>query len=281
MLRKESTEKVSLGLKCDDCLHYKDGTAKFEKVCCELGVDPRSKAPDCYSPNIYKIRDVKNPDLLHQLGKLLKDIGPSQTRIISFILARQGGALAKHGLKFGQPIYFSLGKDYVSHYFKGYVVSADSEYVYATAKLKKCKTNTSLTVPRSSVLTYSEYKALEKKLLEKGRIFMNNEEKRFCKKLPIAEQMDSKGRVPHVEQFQDDYEPPTLDSAPESWFNVYQADVQRELKKRDKKKGKKSGKRIPTVETNDRGDKVFSVTRSSKSKSSPKSESKKKKEPTW
>ena len=234
MLKKQSKGKVSLGMRCGDCLHFKDGAKKFEKHCAELEVDERSWAPDCYSPNIYAIRDVKNPDMITQLGKLIKDFSPKQIRIISFVLSRQGGILAKQGLQFGQPVYFSLGGEFVSHFFRGYVVSASDDYVYVTSQLKKCKSNTSLTLLRKSVYTFKEYKVLEAKLVAKNKIYMEDRDKKLCRALPIAELLDKNGMVPHVEQFVDGYEPPTLDTAPESWFNIYEASIQNKLKKKKK-----------------------------------------------
>ncbi len=235
MLKTQTFRKVSLGLNCSDCLHFA-GPAKFEKPCGEMGVDPRSRAPDCYNPDVFKLKDTENLELLQEIGQLFRKLKPKQARILSFVLSRQGGALAKQKLKFGQPVYFSLGADYLSHYFKGYVVSASDESVYVVSKLNKCKTNTSLTLERSSVFVRSEYKEIESELLEKNRIFMSPEERKRHRVLPIAELLDKKGRVPHVEQFRDDYEPPTIDTAPVEWLHVYEADSQ--IKRKKKKKPK-------------------------------------------
>lgn len=237
MLKKDSFNKVSLGMTCADCVHFQTGPAKFEKICAEIGVDARSRAPDCYTPDVFKLKDIEDPELLKTLGNLIRNFSPKQARILSFLLARQGGSLAKVKLKFGQPVYFSLGVDYVSHYFKGYVVSASEDHVYVVSKLKKAKDNTSLTLLRASVLTRSEYKTLESSLLEEGKVFMSEEERKRFGKLPIAELLDKKGRVPHVEQFKIDYEPPTIDTAPVEWLNIYEASTEGKRKKKKKPKG--------------------------------------------
>lgn len=278
MLKKQTFQKVSLGINCSDCVHF-EGTAKFEKPCSQLGVDPRSRAPDCYNPDVFKLKALDNPELLKDLGNLIRNFKPKQIRILSFILARQGGALAKQKLKFGQPVYFSLGAEYLSHYFKGYVVSASDGFVYVVAKLNKCKTNTSLTLERSSVLTKVEYKILEEKLVEENKLFMSPQEKKKWRVLPLAEQLDSKGRIPHKEQFKDDYEPPTIDSAPEEWLHVYEANSQVLRRKKKKPKGVffEENKKPKSI--------VISSQQSSSSKSSSKKSkeksSKKSKEKVW
>lgn len=237
MLKKDSFNKVSLGMSCSDCVHFQTGPAKFEKVCAEIGVDARSRAPDCYNPDVFKLKDTDDPELLKNLGNIIRKFSPKQARILSFLLARQGGQLAKVKLKFGQPVYFSLGADYVSHYFKGYVVSSSEDHVYVVAKLNKAKENTSLTLLRTSILTWSEYKKLEATLLEEGKVYMSEQERKKQAKLPIAELLDKKGRVPHVEQFKIDYEPPTLDTAPADWLNIYDASGEAKRKKKKKPKG--------------------------------------------
>ncbi len=267
MLKKDTYNKVSLGMTCADCVHFETGPAKFEKVCAEVGVDSRSRAPDCYTPDIFKLKDLENPELLKDLGNLIRKFSPKQSRILAFLLARQGNQLAKAKLKFGQPVYFSLGADYVSHYFKGFVLSSSEEHVYVVSKLKKAKDNTSLTLLRVSVLTKAEYKVAETKMLDEGRIFMNDKEKAACRKLPIAELLDKKGRVPHVEEYFSDYEPPTLDSAPADWLNIYEASTELRRKKKKKPKGVFFTDAAPTKRA-----KVFAVDRNGPAKAKPKKE---------
>ena len=79
--------KSSIGLKCGDCLFFKQ-SSKFERPCTELGVKHFSVAPACFSPNVYKL-GAKNPDVILQLGLLLRDFDASDTRP----RARGGGAL--------------------------------------------------------------------------------------------------------------------------------------------------------------------------------------------
>lgn len=238
MLKKKSHKKVSLGMQCGDCIHF-ERMAKYEQPCAMLGVHKKSKAPDCYSPDIFKLRDTKNPDLLGSIGNMFRHLKPKQARILSFILSKQGGALERKKVKFGQPVYFCLGEDYVSHYFKGYVVSADDDSVYIVSKLKpKAENNISASFPRSSIFTFKEYKQIEKRLLEQDKVCMTKQDRKRMRVLPTAELIDKKGCVPHVEQFIDSYEPPTLDTAPADWHDIYSA--AHESRQKDKKKKPKN-----------------------------------------
>lgn len=246
MLKKTSTDKVSLGMKCGDCLHYQRGPAKFENTCNKMGVDAKSKAPDCFSPDVFRLNSTVSPDTLGKIGFLIRDFSPSQSRILSHLLSKNGNAIHKHGFKFGQPVYFTLGEDYISHYFKGYVISACDDYIYVASVLNKAKKSTSLTLIPKTVLSYKEYKIKEAKLLKSKKIFMSERDKKIIRKLPFAEHIDAQGCVKLPEQVKSDYEPPTFDTAPEAWFNIYDTKLQAKLRKK-KPKGKKDKSAVRTI----------------------------------
>ena len=239
MLKKTSTDKVSLGVRCGDCVHFQRGPSKFEKTCNKLGVDAKSKAPDCFSPDVFRLNAGGSPELLGQLGRLIRDLTPGQSRILSHLLSKNGNAIHKQGFRFGQPVYFTLGHDYLSHYFKGYVIGACDDYVYVASKLNKARSNTSVTFMAQSLLSYKQYKEKEKKLLKSKKIFMSEKDKALVKKLPLAEHIDREGCVKLPEQVELEYEPPTLDTAPAAWFNIYENSIQSKLRKK-KPKGKKA-----------------------------------------
>lgn len=240
MLKKTSSDKVSLGMRCGDCVHFQRGPARFEKTCNKLGVDAKSKAPDCFSPDVFRLNTGIDPEVLGQLGRLIKDFSPSQNRILSHIFSKNGTAIHKHGFQFGQPVYFTLGDDYLSHYFKGYIIGACDDYLYVASKLNKARSNTSLTILPKTALSYKAYKAKEASLLKSKKIFMSEKDKRLVKKLPLAEHIDATGCVKLPEQVKVDYEPPTFDTAPAHWFDIYDNKIQAKLRKK-KPKGKKTG----------------------------------------
>lgn len=214
MLKSDKDSKVSLGMRCGNCLHYKAGPAKFEDKCCNLGIQAYAKAPNCFSPNIYLLTKVDD-DILVTLGKAMRDMTSAQLRVLTFTV-RSAAALAKEGLKFGQPVFFSLGGDYLIHYFKGYVVSVshDAEHIIVSSKLKGQDSKATLTLMRGSILTLSEFKEKKAKLLKAKRIEPKGQDKSIAGAIhhdTVAQLL----RKVHDE----DYTPPTLDSVDASWLD--------------------------------------------------------------
>lgn len=210
MLKKNKVipvAKATIGLKCGDCLHFKRN-AKFEKPCTQLGIKHFANAPACYSPDPYLLSD-QAPDVLYRLGMLLNDFSAKQTRVFMSIL-KQTGALEKHyKLKFGQPVFFCIGKDYLSNYFRGFVLGISEEgdaQVYVTSDLEKKQRKQPVlaTLLRSSVFTLSEWKKKKAKLVDDKR--MQDPDPLFTVQ-KIKTKMD------------DYYVPPSLETAPADWFN--------------------------------------------------------------
>ena len=133
--------------RCGDCLHFKH-ISKFEKVCNTLGIKQFAEAPTCFSPNIY-VLTKKNPDTLHQLGMLLRDWTPAETRVFMALLRQKIVMDKNYGLQFGQPVMFKIGGgDYLSNYFKGYVIegmTALRSMLGTVQALKAMKSNEELT----------------------------------------------------------------------------------------------------------------------------------------
>lgn len=210
MLKKKviPIAKNSIGLKCGDCLHFKVN-AKFEKPCAQLGVAKFADAPACYSPNVYFL-GRRDPNAIGQLGLLLRDFTAQDQRILLSVL-KQSKSFEKHyNLKFGQPVYFCIGNDYLSNYFRGYVVGVaevGESQVFVGSDLTgkqrgKPMTGTFL---RDSVYTVTEFKKKRAQLQKDNRVIDPN---------PL---FTVKRYDPKIEKV--DYEPPTIDSAPSEWFN--------------------------------------------------------------
>lgn len=211
MLKKKvvPVAKTSIGLKCGDCLHF-NTTAKFEKPCSALGVKKFSDAPACYSPNVYFL-GRKNPDVINQLGFLLKDFTAQDQRILLALL-KQGTSFEKrYNLKFGQPVYFCFGADYLSNYFSGFFIggaSAGDDQVFIGSDLKGRQRGKPMTCTllRDSVYTIAEFKKKAEKLKKAGRLQDPS---------PLFNNVSLK-----KEDLKDEaYTPPTMDSAPPEWFN--------------------------------------------------------------
>lgn len=210
MLKKNKVipiAKASIGLKCGDCLHFKRN-AKFEKPCTQLGVKHFAVAPACYSPDPY-ILSAQSPDVLYRLGLLLTNFSAKEARVFMAIL-KQSGSLEKHyKLKFGQPVFFCIGNDYLSNYFRGFVLGIAEEgeaQVYVTSDLdkKQRKQPVIATLMRTSVYTLSEFKKKKQKLLDDTR---TQDPKPLFSVQKIKTKMDEL------------YVPQSLESAPADWFN--------------------------------------------------------------
>lgn len=199
--------KGSIGLKCGDCLHFKRN-AKFEKPCAQLGVKHFADAPACYTPDAYLLTK-QAPETLFQLGLLLQTFTAQQSRVLISIL-KQSRAFEKHyGLKFGQAVYFRVGNDYLSNYFRGHVIGvaeAGDEQIFITSDLnKKQRTNPVVgSFMPESVFTITAFKE-KRAALQKA--------KRLVDPKPVF-----KSKPQALILAEADYQPPSMDSAPPEWF---------------------------------------------------------------
>jgi len=158
------------------------------------------------------------------LNKVSKDMGPSATRILAYMF-KNIGRLKAANFQFGQRVYFCLGEDYLSHYFKGYVIgiSHDKQNVFVSSRLNNAKTSVTLSLLLSTILTEEQFLAKRKTLKKKKRLSMPTELRMIRKeKLPIGEMLNKDGTIKpeySIPKSKDiDYNPPTLDTAPVKWL---------------------------------------------------------------
>jgi len=219
MIKNDNDGRLTLGIKCGDCIHYKRGPAKFESVCSELGVQSFAKAPNCFSPNVYALAKVSD-DALTKLGSIVRDMTTQQLRLLIFSL-RSSAQIHKVNLQFSQPVYFTLGGNYLSHYFKGFVigVSDDFQHVIVSASLSgSCKTTLYMLV--DSLLTGSQFKKKRVALVKAKRIKPRKPDSSLGNAIAEGELMlyNSAGVAVDI-----DYTPPTVDSAPVEWIDKRKA----------------------------------------------------------
>lgn len=200
--------KSSIGLKCGDCLHFKQN-AKFEKPCFDLGIKRFRDAPSCYSPNVYLL-GKKNPDVLHQLGILLMNFSAQESRVFMSILKQANAFEKNYELKFGQPVMFCLGNDYLSNYFSGFaigVAECGDGQVFIGSDLSGRQRGKPLTLSllRDSVYTLSEFRKKKAQLEKQGRL---------TDPKPLYGEVKKDVKVG-----KEDYVPPSMDSAPAEWFD--------------------------------------------------------------
>jgi len=222
---------------CSACVHFKSGPAhpKFTAVCSSLGVRDYALAPgECFSPDP---NHVARADIdIGAVGKMLRHLSSEQMQVFGHLVA-QAAELERTGLKFGQPVYVNLGngadgKDYLTSYFKGYVLGAtqtpiDSKtavpHVYLASNVsvdeEAVEYRTLLRMLPSSVLTVKKFQQRSAELQKEGRL----ESKAKGWKMPMGEWMKAGCPRPTVEM-PNAYEPPTLDKAPASWLEPFSAD---------------------------------------------------------
>lgn len=215
--------------RCGDCLHFKH-ISKFERVCNTLGVKQFAEAPPCFSPNIY-VLTKKNPDTLHQLGLLLRDWTPAETRVFMALLRQKIVMDKNYGLQFGQPVMFRIGGgDYLSNYFKGYVIgvaAVGDGQVFVASDMSKTQRNmpATATLLPSSVYPLSKWKKKKAELVKEKKLKDPN---------PLYSPSDLK-----KEDLTLDYKVPTLENAPAAWFD--KTDGGGKLKSKKKLKAGKDG----------------------------------------
>lgn len=212
--------KNSINQKCGDCLHFKL-SAKFEKPCSQLGVKSYGAAPSCFSPNVYAMAQ-KSPDLLFQVGLMFHNFTPSQSRVLLSLLNMNKVFAKSYNLKFGQPVFFRLGNDYLSNYFKGFVAgvaSAGEQQVFVTSDLSGAQKLKPViaTLTRDSVFSVSDFKKKREELVTRDKLTDPQPLKTKVKKI------DAK------------YDVPSMEKAPAGWFDAHGAKLS---SKKKLKKGK-------------------------------------------
>lgn len=211
---KNKTKRNSGSVRCGDCVHYKRGPKKFDDKCKNLEVHKDRRAPSCFSPDTFRLTK-RNPEVLEKIGELTKNMSARELRLVSHLFGQLSKLKEKKLFHFGQPVYFSLGSDYLTHYFKGFVIANEDSNVQISATLRRARKNTHICIPEDRVLSYEEFQEKAKQLVKDGRGYFDISELKYWKNLPLPDKMDKKGRVKIEVKEEIDYEAPTIDKAPE------------------------------------------------------------------
>ena len=229
MLKKSEipvTSKHVLKYKCGDCLHFggaDKGIAKFESVCSKLGVKRFADAPSCFFGNVYVLAK-KEPDRLYQIGMMFHDFTSREKRILMSLLKASPSFEKKYNLAFGMPVYFYLSRDYLSNYFRGFVIGVavtGDPKVYIASDLNGRQRGNPCTVSlyRNSIFSISEFKKKKEQLIKSGRL---------KDPTPLSKDMKMPKKV------EADYQPPSMETAPAEWFDRF--DKRLSYKKMQKEK---------------------------------------------
>ncbi len=248
---KKVKHKTSNPVRCGDCEHYsrrkKEG---FEGKCKTLGVNKNVSAPSCFSPDAKKLVSKRIP--VQQLGDLVKDMSPSQLRLVSQLMKEASRIKeAAPSFRFGQEVYVSLGRDFLTHYFKGFILTVRDGYAHISSQLKqKSKNLTYISLPIDFVLTKDAFREKAELLIEKGKIYEDKLDLHYWRSISLPERMDEKGRVhidvedEEMQRFLDSIDAPTIDKAPKEMEEVK---VKKGKKKVTVLREKKSKKRVPKL----------------------------------
>ena len=218
MLKKSINLKVAgINVNCGSCIHHRRLPLFSNKPCAEHGVQEYAIAPGCYKPDVMGLVESTPIDFISHMSKGMASITPDTLLALAHTLAASAALTRKTGLRFGQPVYFTLGADYLSHYFKGYPVSFNEEdgTINIAAALNNAKKNTLLKLMPESILTRRVWIKKMEALVAANRIYIQRSEKE--RRSWIAELISYQGTIPRIKnQLKDfEYEPPTLDTAPE------------------------------------------------------------------
>lgn len=205
---------------CGDCKSFKKSKKKdLEDVCSNLGIIATSKAPECFEPDLGAFRKVSVLPDIEALGEITKNFSAKQNRLLANFFVNQS-KLKDNKFYFGQPLFICLGEDYLSHYYKGFVVGLEKHdgttYVNLVSKLKDSKHATGIMLAEDSVLQQKEFNVLAVDLLKRGRITRDKKEFEHFRDLPLSDMIDKKGKidVSKLIRLDLDVDVPTIDKAP-------------------------------------------------------------------
>lgn len=122
---------ITASVKCGQCLYFNRLTNKAYKAPCQtLGVFPKSDPCLRFSadPSLLPIKSDKK---MRVFADLIQHFGKDSLQLLATVLNSATRTRAV-GLHFGQVVYLRMfGDDYVSNYFRAYVVSARKDVGYA------------------------------------------------------------------------------------------------------------------------------------------------------
>lgn len=210
--------RLSLGMKCGDCIHFDLTKASvYADTCGELGVKRFAKACEHFTPDSSRLSRIESAAML-SLAAISKEADPAQLRLLAYTLKNMT-FIKRLGFEFGEQVWFNLSApkvDYLECYYTGFIVAADEheDTMYISSTLDG-KSRANVMLPLDSILSLDMWAKRKKRLIRNGLIA-----------IPRAS-LDSRIRLvapkPTAED-DNDYEVPTLESAPKAWLAAAQTD---------------------------------------------------------
>lgn len=196
-----STPKLLVDqFRCGECLHFKNSTHPAKNdLCSNLGIKKLAHAPRCFTPDVLQFTKI-NAETIPKIAVLLSNMSSSQKRILQGLLSVEN-RLKRTDFSFGSKVYFHLGTDHLDNYLSGYVVGRTStKELIVVGSVQAHNRGQSLVAffgDSTEILSVSDWKKRRKNLYDSGRLHAGAGKRKV---------------KPHVG---DNYEPPSLDKAPE------------------------------------------------------------------
>lgn len=239
-LQKEPSGKLSLTMRCAECLHFKTGPKSANPAhktkCSDGGRQGYSKACEYFTPDFTQLNQRNGGNnVAAQVAKLAKDLSPAQKKILGMLLTRGTSRFKKLELQFGQPMWLYLeptiglgrpalemlkGEDlhYLDQYYKAYVVGVNVcddgvQEIYLASSVKG-KPDYYVTVNVRSgeknkvALTREEFKERTNALKAEGKVRMPKKLRKLLQRLhdmPLPEPETDSSVL-------------TIDDIPSDWF---------------------------------------------------------------
>jgi hypothetical protein len=191
-------------LRCGECFHFKvQAHSEKGEPCEKLGVNPKGLAPRCFTPDVTQLG--MNGDQLASLTSLLQGSTRKSRRILMAVLNTKS---RNRDYPLGTKIYWRpIGGDYVSNYVAGFVLISSNDGTLIVSgdpdRLKRGGQPYTATISTEhDILDYQSWKERRATLIQQNRI-----------QDPETRRISGRNKVGA------DYEPPTLDTAPNHWFN--------------------------------------------------------------
>ncbi len=222
---------MSLGMKCQDCLHHSTGPKRFERLCSALGVEPFAPACPEFSPNIQTLANSDTKALV-KLAGITQTFTKEQLRILAFTF-RNLDYIRKAGFEFGQTVVFSInGRQYLENYFRGIVIGAtrNGQLCHIASCLENLNPrNCLLSLFSNDVLSLDKFQALRQSLIQRERLREPKGDRTLSMLKMSPEQLSI--YKASLEKEPNEYSPPTLDTVPQEWLDSRQAGTLKRRKK--------------------------------------------------
>ena len=199
-IKKQTKASLQEAFKCGECLHFKQTPhPAFESPCSNQGVRTFAIAPQCFTPDYTKV--ISNTDEFVALVSLFNSKSSQQKRILLAMLRQQPTGKR---LRMGTKMYLNVrGREYINNYVCGYVVgySSAGQLVLVGSPDRTTRGRSFFAYLRSddSLITEAEWRKRFADMRLKGR---------------IVDPKSVGGRDITAKVSSDDYEVPTIDTAP-------------------------------------------------------------------